>query len=191
MDGDESKKRKDRHATFRQQHQMAPSASLPATSGGGDNHFDISAGFHHAHAISPLWSPMGGAGLMLHRQVSELNTIRPGLQQPFVPQRNILDPNSVIQRTGLMEAIVKSRVVEPPRADSITIEELIVGVGDCDNVREQRLSVDDRTTSSAKRKEPTRATEGTFDGRWCHSCCNRTGPCEAGVHNSCQVCMCT
>ena len=203
MDGDESSKRKEadinktaaylslvhRHATFLQHHQVAPPASLPAASEGGDSHFDISAGFQNAHSISPLWSPMGGAGLMPQGQVSELNTIDPGLQQPFVLQRNVLGPNSVIQQTGLAETAVKSKFIEPTLADSNAVDDCVIRVEDYNNVREQQLSVGDSTTSSVKRNKPTTAKEGAFDGRWCSSCCNRTGPCEAGVQNSCQVCV--
>ncbi|KAI0213091.1 hypothetical protein LSAT2_001922 [Lamellibrachia satsuma] len=160
-----------RGATLMQQHQVT---SLQAANGGGNSSFDITAGFPYGRHFSPHWPPIGGAGLLSQQQVSELNTVGPGGLEPrptFVPQWKLLD---VAQHPALTETDDKIRIVKPT-------------YGVYDNKRDRQLHMDGKTTRSVRSKESPAATEGAFDGGWCGSCCNRTGPCEGGLQNTCKA----
>ena len=160
-----------RGATLMQQHQVT---SLQAANRGGNSSFDITAGFPYGRHFSPHWPPIGGARLLPQQQVSELNAVGPGGLEPsptFVPQWKLLD---VVQHPALTETDDKIRIVKPT-------------YGVYDNKRDRQLHMDGKSTRSVRSKESPAATESAFDGGWCGSCCNRTGPCEGGLQNTCKV----
>lgn len=177
------------HQTALLQHHQMASASLQTASGGGNTRFDVAAGFPFANHISPLWPPIRGAGFLPQQQVPELNAVGPGglgSQQNFVPQWKMYDANSGTKQRALMEADDKSRIVKPSYTVRIRTENT---VGVYDYKSDGKLPVDDKT-SSVSSKESVRGADGAFDDGWCRSCYNRTGPCEAGLQNTCQVCIC-
>ena len=173
-------------------HQNALLHHHQVASGGGNSNFDITATFPYVRHISQhFWDPTGGAGLLSQQQVSELNAMGPGgigLHQNFLPQQQMSDGNSGTLQRALAETNDKRRIVKTSYPGGITMENTVIGIGDYK--KDVNLPMDDKTVSSIRSKELVRATEGVQDGGWCRSCRYRTGPCEAGLQNTCQVRTC-
>ena len=167
-----------------QHHQMA--------SGVGNSNYDITATFPYVRRhISPhFWDPTGGGRMLSQQQVLELNAMGPGglgLHQNLVPQQQMSDGNPGTLQRASAETNDKRRIVKTSYPSGIAMENTVIGIGDYK--KDVNLPLDDKTVSSVRSKELVRATEGVQDVGWCRSCRYLTGPCEAGLQNTCQVCM--
>ena len=174
-------------------HQNALLQHHQVASGGGNSNFDITAAFPYVRHISPhFWDPTGGAGLLSQQQVSELTAMSASglrLHQNLVPQRQVSDGTSGTLQRALAETNDKRRIVKTNYPGGITMENTVIGIGDYK--KDVNLPMDGKTVSSVRSEELVRATEGVQDVGWCRSCRYRTGPCEAGSQNTCQVRVCS